>query len=310
MRSSPRLIGLSVGLGVVAIGAFVLVTRAPDPDPIVAAVGPAVPPAAHARPAVPPAPPRDAAIATASAPVAVDAGSPPEVHEALWPVAGSGAMVGMVPPGPYDSLEAVCRSHHAGSDDCKVTEQDVDAGEGGSGSSGPFPQIGKVELSVGSGDDVQLVGGISRMYLAVKSTAGWYAMPFASLMMLNRAGFHATPQPAGDALVLEYRRSEGNRFDNDTEGGITICKPVDGAVSCTPQIPLTQRTDTIDTKPDDWTGHTSIALACVAKYANGAVTVSAMPKPAPNEGDDWDAPAAARCANLPYAGKRRITFRK
>jgi hypothetical protein len=289
-----RIIALSVGLAAVAIGALVVVTRAPDAHPELVAATPIT------RPPAPPS--RDAAIDAPPVAVAADAAMPAasDAPEALWPVAGSGAMVGMVPPGPFETLDTFCRAHHAGSDDCKASEQEVE--------SGPFTAIGSVELAVGSANELD--GGTSTMYAAVKASAGWYAMPLASLMMLNRTGFNATPLPAGDALVIEYRKSEGNRFDNDTEEGITVCKPVAGAVACTPQIPLRKRTDTIETKPDNWTASVSVALACVATYANGAVTVAAMPKPDPTEPDDWDAAAAARCNDLPYGGTRRVTFRK
>jgi hypothetical protein len=141
------------------------------------------------------------------------------------------------------------------------------------------------------------------------SKAGWYVMPFAVLTMLNESGFYITPKPAGDALVIEYRKGEGNRWDNDTEVGITVCTPVrDASMVCTPQIPERKRTDVMN-GPTDPGPKATIALACVASYADGAVTVAPMRKPATTDDDDptdWDAGAAARCKHLPYAGRHRI----
>lgn len=78
-------------------------------------------------------------------------------------------------------------------------------------------------------------------------------------------------------------------------------------MACTPQIPERKRTDVMN-GPTDPSPKATIALACVASYADGAVTVAPMRTPTADDGDasDWDAGAAARCKSLPYAGQRRI----
>jgi hypothetical protein len=290
-----RVVALCGVLAVAAVGALVVVMRQPDAgDGATTPIPHALPPPPVAAVAPQPAP-RDAAVDAA-----LDA-RPPEPPEppveTLWPVAGSGDLASLTPRGPFAALEDLCKARQKSGDDCKVSPQDVE--------SGPFPQIGTVEI-FDAADPTIPVAPDSTQYVAVKGVAGWYVMPFAKLMTLHETAFFVTPQPAADALIIEYRKTEGNRWSNDTEVGITVCKPVDGSVACTPQIPLRKHGVVINS-PQNPTVHVSVALACVATYADGAVTVTAMRRPADVDPySDWDAAAAVRCKALPYAGKHRL----
>ena len=186
-----RLVALSVGLGVVTIGALVMITRTPDaPEPEVARTVQPPPPPAPRPPPLPPPP------ATVTPPP--DATTVADAPVALWPVAGSGELAGLVPQGPFTTLDELCTARHKTADDCKISKQDVD--------SGPFPQIATVEIFEAFPDQTA-APGTSTEYVAAMSKAGWYVMPFAALTMLNESGFYVTPKPAGDALVIEYRKS-------------------------------------------------------------------------------------------------------
>ncbi len=248
-------------------------------DNAAAAKPPATAVASTTGSAVPPPPPPPHAAAEL----------PPELFKKLWPEATGKDLAGTVPLGPFAALDDVCKARKKSGDDCKVEEQDVE--------SGPFAKVASIRVM--EAPDNNDNGGTTTEYAAVKAAAGWYVMPFTNLTLLNESGFNVTARPGSDAAVVEYHRSEGNRHSYDEENGIVACKPVRGAVSCTPRIPLQKR---------NWSDpNVDVQLACVASYADGALTLDAMPKPAESD-SGWTAKAAEQCKTLPYAGKQPIAF--
>ncbi len=209
-----------------------------------------------------------------------------------WPSQSDASdIVARTPAGPFPNLSAVCaalgrKESENNFEGCHPSEYDELGG-------GPFVRTGGVTTWEPVEHDSDIP--IRLEYVAVQTRAGWYVLPKLGDTGDGHSSLSVQAERAGSGLLLRYKydQATAGRFASSIEEGVIACE-VAGTVACTPKIVTHSYDMRMETSKPDWPIDTAVSLACKASYANRAITIAPMRKPAGGDAT-WTAEAAAGC---------------